>query len=103
MFLIVYVTHPDEECAKQISDVIVSARLAACSNVLPIDSMYWWEGSIQSEGEIVTLFKTIPENWEKLMKKINDIHPYEVPCIIKIEVEANEAYEDWVQEQCLND
>jgi periplasmic divalent cation tolerance protein len=100
MINIVYVTHPDMRCAKRISEELVSEKLAACSNILPIKSIYWWEGIIQSEGEVVSILKTIPENWEKLKTKIEAVHPYDVPCIIKIEVEANTAYETWVREQC---
>lgn len=72
--------------------------MIACANLLPIQSMYWWQGEIAREGEWVSLVKTIPEHWDTLVKVVNELHPYEVPCILKIEVTANDAYEQWIRE-----
>lgn len=47
-FIIFYVAHSSEEEARRISDSIVAARLAACANIFPIQSAYWWEGKIES-------------------------------------------------------
>ena len=70
--------------------------MVACANIFPIKSMYWWNGTIENEQEYVSIIKTTPENWEISQKEISEIHPYEVPCIIKIEVEANKEYEKWI-------
>jgi len=55
------------------------------------------KGVIESDNEYVSILKTIPENWERLKNMIEEIHPYDVPCIMKIQAEANEAYEHWIQ------
>ena len=48
---------------------------------------------------MVSLLKTKEENWEKVKAEILKIHLYKTPCILKINVEANEEYERWVREE----
>ncbi len=96
-FIIVYVTHPDRMTAEKISKSLVEEKVIACSNTLSIKSCYWWQSAIQNEEEIVTILKTKKENWEKLKARVAELHPYEVPCIMKLEVEANQEYEDWIR------
>jgi len=54
---------------------------------------------IDSANEIVSILKTKKENWKVVKEEIEKLHPYDVPCIMKIEVEANESYENWIQEE----
>lgn len=100
-FIIVYVTHPDRETAEKIASELMEQRIVACSNFFPIASAYWWKGNIDHSEEIVTLLKTRIENWEKLQEAVQKLHPYETPCIMKMEVEANAEYEKWIHEETL--
>ena len=95
---LVYVTHENKEKAKLIVNTIVEQRLAACANIFPIESAYWWQEVIQNDQEVVTIFKTTDDLWIPLRDRIEEIHPYEVPCIIKIDVEVNESYQKWIEE-----
>lgn len=48
----------------------------------------------------MTIYKTRSENYEAVKSKIESLHKYEVPCIIKLAtVEANMSYEEWVQSE----
>ena len=96
-FLVFYVTHPDEATAQRISGAMVEQRLAACANIFPIQSAYWWEGAVQQEGEWVSILKTRPELENALEQAILEIHPYTTPCILRFEVRANASYEKWVE------
>ena len=98
-FLIFYVTHPDEATVRTLSEHLVHKRLAACANISPISSLYWWEGAVQQDHEWVSILKTRVELENKLEAEIQSRHPYEVPCIMRFEVRANEAYEQWIVEQ----
>lgn len=100
-FLIFYVTYPDEATARSISESLVKQRFAACANVFPIQSMYWWEGAIQQEGEWVSILKTSRTLEAELEKAIEALHPYKVPCIMRLEARANEAYEQWIEACCI--
>ncbi len=95
-FLLVYVTYESEEDAKRITDTVISEKLAACTNIFPIQSAYWWQQDIHRDAEWVSLLKTTISSWEPLKSRIEDLHPYEIPCIIKLEVAANSAYEEWI-------
>ncbi len=102
-FIIFYVTHPSEEEARRISDSIVTARMAACANIFPIQSAYWWEGKIENGKEWVSLLKTAPHLRRQLQEAIERLHPYEVPCIMQWEVSANEAYENWISATVMSE
>ncbi|MBN8680562.1 MAG: divalent-cation tolerance protein CutA [Chitinophagales bacterium] len=100
-FLLFYTTYPNEATARQIANKLVERKLAACANIFPITSAYWWQGAVQQEGEWVSLLKTRLELETALEKAVQELHPYEVPCIMRLEVRANEAYEKWVEESTV--
>jgi len=84
------------EEAEKIAKHLLQQKMIACVNYFPIKSSYWRKWNIESSEEIVSLLKTKSNNWEKVKKEIETIHPYETPCIIKINVEANDKYESWI-------
>ncbi len=96
-FIAVYITNESQDAAQSIANQLLASRLIACANIFPIQASYHWQGQIANENEYVALVKTIPEHWEKLKTKVTEIHPYQVPCIMKIEVEANDEYEAWIR------
>lgn len=98
-FILVYVTNSNLDNANKLSKHIIKKKLAACVNIFPINSMYHWREKIQNDNEIVTLFKTKSENWNKLKQEIEKIHSYDIPCIIKIDVTANELFEKWINKE----
>ncbi|MBR9676481.1 divalent-cation tolerance protein CutA [Candidatus Woesearchaeota archaeon] len=62
--------------------------------------MYEWENKAVEESEVVSLLKTSKDNWKNVKKEVRRLHSYETPCIIKLSVEANSDYEEWVK-SCL--
>ncbi|MFN0036885.1 MAG: divalent-cation tolerance protein CutA [Saprospiraceae bacterium] len=100
-FLVFYVTCPDEATALRISDSLLRQRLAACVHVFPVQSAYRWQGAVQQEGEWVSILKTRAALESVLEKAVQAMHPYEVPCIMRFEARANEAYEKWIEENTL--
>jgi len=96
---IVYITCKDEKEAAKISKHLLEKKLIACSNMHPIRSMYWWKNKIVDEKETVIIAKTVEKNYNKIKKEVSKIHSYDVPCILKIEAEANESYDRWVKEE----
>lgn len=95
-FIVIYITHKNEKQAKHVVRHLLDRKLIACANLYPIKSLYWWKGEIQKDNEVVSLVKTKKENWERVKSEVKKIHPYDVPCIMKFEVSANKAYEDWI-------
>ena len=101
-FIIIYITYPNLKDAKKVSEVLLKEKLIACVNYFPMESSYQWKGKIESAKEIVAIAKTRKENWAKVKKSVEKLHSYEVPCIMKIEVEFNKAYADWILKETKN-
>lgn len=97
-FSLLYVTHPSKPEAVRITVDLMNARLIACANYYPMDSVYWWEWQLTSASEIMTIYKTRNEHIPEIEKRIIASHKYKTPCIIRLaEVTANSSYEDWIQ------
>ncbi|HMQ07925.1 MAG TPA: divalent-cation tolerance protein CutA [Saprospiraceae bacterium] len=100
MITILYVTHPNEAHAKKISNLLVEEKCVACVNIFPIRSIYPWQGKMNDDHEYVSLLKTLPEKKTEVIRRIESLHEYKVPCIIQYEVYVNPAYKAWLTE-CL--
>ena len=91
-------TFPDEETARRIAGQLVTENFAACANILPgVDSIYRWQGKIESGREVVVVFKTAENRRAAFQESLRALHPYEVPEIIFIPVTAGlPEYLRWV-------
>jgi periplasmic divalent cation tolerance protein len=99
-FILIYTTHKSLEDAQNITDYLLNEKLIACVNFFPITSQYRWKGNIETSNEITAILKTRIENWDKVKEYIEKNHSYETPCVIKLaEVEANNSYASWIQEE----
>ncbi|MDY0225331.1 MAG: divalent-cation tolerance protein CutA [Desulfomicrobium apsheronum] len=99
--ILVYMTFPDEETATRTGRALLEQRLAACVNILPrVDSMYWWNGEIQREDEVIMLAKTSSALFEPLKACVLGLHPYEVPCIVALALDQGHTpFLQWIDEQ----
>jgi len=101
--LLVLTNCPDEEAANTIALAIVEARLAACVNILPrVQSIYRWQGRVESATEIPLLIKSTAASYPALQETIWALHPYEIPEIIALPIGRGlPAYLNWVAEETL--
>ena len=98
-FGVVLVTAPSEEQANQIAQALVEARLAACVSMMPIHSIYTWQGEIHHDSEWQLFIKTNLSHFSTLEAKIKAMHPYEVPEIIALPIiNGSNSYLQWIQE-----
>jgi periplasmic divalent cation tolerance protein len=95
-------TFPDVETANRIAEVLVAEKLAACANLLPdIHSIYHWKEKIESAGEVMVFFKTIEDRLPAFQEKLRSLHPYEVPELICIKIDAGSPdYLRWLTDNC---
>jgi periplasmic divalent cation tolerance protein len=77
---------PDRAAAERVSRVALERRLAACANLWPISSRYWWKGMIESTDEVLVIYKTAPKRVGALFEHLASSHPYDVPEIVEIDV-----------------
>lgn len=96
--LVVLVTAPSADQAASLARALVGERLAACGNVVPaIRSIYWWEGKVQDEPEALLVLKTTRARFDALRERVLALHPYQVPEVIALPVEAGSAaYLAWL-------
>lgn len=94
----VYVTCPSEQAALELAERMVSSRLCACANVMPgMRSLYWWQRAVQTAEESVLVLKTAEDRLQEATKRLCELHPYEVPCVVAWPIEvANPAFLDWI-------
>jgi len=94
----IYMTASSLEEAKRIGRELVSARLAACVNILPqMNSIFVWEGKLQEDAEVVMIAKTTSARTAELIAKVKSLHSYSVPCIVSLAVEDGFApFLEWI-------
>lgn len=99
-FYIVYVTVPSLSEAEKISQTLLNKKLVACANILPnVTSHYWWHEKIESDTELLIIFKTIKEKITAVIEEVKKLHPYDVPEIIAMPIiYGNEQYLSWIKE-----
>jgi len=103
--LVCFCTCPDADSATRLADALVAERLAACVNVVPgLRSVYHWQGAIERSDETLLLIKTSRDRLEALTMRVCDLHPYELPELVAVEVTGGlSTYLDWVAEQTRPD
>jgi periplasmic divalent cation tolerance protein len=96
--LVVLVTAPSAEKAAEIARALVEERLAACGNVVPaIRSIYRWAGKVEDDAEALLVLKTTRGRFDALRDRVLALHPYDVPEVIALSVEAGSAaYLAWI-------
>jgi periplasmic divalent cation tolerance protein len=97
-FLSIYITAPSRELAEKIARTLVEERLAACVNIIPgVHSIYRWQGKIAAENEVVLIAKSRADMFERLEKRVKELHSYQVPCIVAWPIEkGHKPYLDWL-------
>ena len=97
----VYLTFPDEGTAVTILGRLLEERLIACANILPAArSLYRWQDAVQDESEVVAFAKTTANRLEDVVSRVGDLHPFETPCAVAMEIPAGSpGYLSWVREE----
>ena len=94
------------DLATGLAGALVDQGLAACVNILPgIRSVYRWQGKVCDDGESLLLIKTRADRVSELTEKILELHPYDVPEVLVLDVvegEGNPDYLKWVLDESAN-
>ncbi|MEE8575237.1 MAG: divalent-cation tolerance protein CutA [Thermodesulfobacteriota bacterium] len=99
-YIMVMVTASNEAEASRIGKTVVTERLAACCNILPgFRSIYRWKGELMNEPEALCIFKTRASLFTSLKDRVVELHSYEVPEVVSIEIKAGHSdYLAWITE-----
>jgi len=87
-----------EQQAVEISEELITRRLATCVNIVPcLRSIYRWKGKICEDTEYLLLIKTSKRLFEPVSHAIRELHSYELPEILAVKVEqAERQFLDWI-------
>lgn len=97
---IVMVTAASKEEASTIANALIDANLAACVSLMPIHSVYRWQGEVEHADEWQLLIKTDLAKFAAIESKIREIHSYEVPEVIALPIlNGSSPYLNWIAEQ----
>ena len=99
--ILVLTSLPDRDSAHKLAYQLIESRAAACVNIqAECSSIYRWQGKIESTSEVPLLIKTTRAAYHGLEEMIRSHHPYELPEIIAVSVDAGlPAYLQWVAEE----
>jgi len=100
-FVLVLTTMSDGDDAVALASRLIDERLAACVNVTaPMTSVYRWNGKVEREAERQLVIKTSRDRLTDLERRIHELHPYELPEFVVLEVGGgSEAYLAWVSSE----
>jgi periplasmic divalent cation tolerance protein len=97
---IVLSTAGSQEEARKIARTLVDRRLAACVNIVPgAESVYRWQGRVETSGEWLLVMKTTTAAFPALRDALRELHSYEVPeCLMLAVEDGAAAYLEWIGE-----
>lgn len=86
------------EEARDLAHALIERRVAACVNLIPnLTSIYRWQGAVEEATEVLLLIKTTSEQLSGVETALRELHSYEVPELLALNVEAgSRAYLDWL-------
>lgn len=96
---IVMTTFGEETVAREIARGLVQEGLAACANLIPgAHSLYFWEGQLCEEREVLVYLKTTHESYPALEDALRERHPYDEPEVVAFAaIAGSPGYLDFVR------
>ena len=92
-------TTANKDDAKKIAEMLLAEKLAACVQIMPIESYYTWKGSVSQDDEYLLLVKTKTAHFEQAIAAIKKNHSYETPEIVGTEfIAGSTPYFRWIDE-----
>lgn len=97
-YVTVFITASNRVEADTIVRALVEEKLAACVTLIPgVHSTYWWKGKIATADEALLSAKTRQSNMPALIRRVKELHSYEVPEIVALPlVDGNPDYLNWI-------
>lgn len=94
---VVLVTTESEAQARAIASALVKEKYAACVTLMPVHSIYNWEGEVHSDPEWQLIIKTDLSYYTQLEARLCQLHSYDVPEIIALPIATGlTPYLNWI-------
>lgn len=101
MYSLIYITTSEIMESKKIAMKLLEERLVACTNIIPqITSMYLQNGKIEVDNESILIAKTRDDKVDQVIERVKELHSYETPCILQLEVKKGSGeYLQWMENE----
>lgn len=98
-YIIIFSTTSSLKEARQIANILLKAKKAACVNILAqVESHYWWQQRVIKDKELLLVIKTAKNNFSAVKKLIAEHHTYEVPEIVSVDIDRlDKKYAGWIR------
>ena len=99
--IVIFITTRSESEAHIIARLLLEHKMAACINIVPtVDSIYWWQDSLESAHESLLIIKTKSSQLNQIIEVVKEHHGYEVPEIIAMPIIGGNAdYLKWIDSE----
>lgn len=99
--IVLLITTATTEEAQRISKVLLTQRKAACVNIVPkVSSFFWWQGKLDSAQESLMLVKTKASQLNETIRLVKELHSYDIPEIIALPIiGGNQDYLEWIDKE----
>ncbi len=98
--VVVYITVGSPDEAARLARALVTERLAACVNRVPVESVYRWQGQLEEAPEVLLIVKTRRARLDALASRVQALHSYTVPEMIALPIVAGwPPYLDWLADE----
>jgi periplasmic divalent cation tolerance protein len=103
--VVILITAPTKDEGQKIAQLLLERRKAACVNIVPgVDSLFWWQGTLDSAQEVLLIVKTRAELTKQVVELVKQVHSYTTPEVIALPiVTGSEDYLSWIHEETRND
>jgi len=100
-YIVLLITTATAQEAQRISRVLLEQRKVACVNIVPrLDSLFWWQGKLDSAEESLLIVKTKASLLSKIVPLVKELHSYDIPEIIALPIiGGNQDYLEWIQKE----
>jgi periplasmic divalent cation tolerance protein len=93
----IILTNVPPDKAEEIVKILVEEHYVACVNFYPVQSVYFWKGKVCVDQEVTLMMKVAVHGVDALKKRIQELHPYELPEIIALDVDIQASLKEYVQ------
>ena len=97
-YCIIMTTTSSQAEANRLAELLVTGKLAACVQSIPVTSTYTWQGKLAQESEWLLLIKTRAEQYQAIQEALLQAHAYDTPEIIQVPINrGSPSYLAWIE------
>jgi len=99
--VVIQTTCANKKEAESIAKLLIEQNLAACVQMSDIESFYKWKDEFCNDKEVLLSIKTKKENFKNIKSKIKELHSYDVPEIIAVNMDKlSKDYKKFIAKTC---